>query len=206
MTLRKSIAPRRWLLAALVSFSLMLLSLPALAGRVQLRDPGGLFPPADVSALHAEGGEYPFDVRIVATTEFDQKADFDRYVRAQVNEPNVVVVGVDRAHRFTSVHFGTGVGVSPSEYKAVEQAGSPHFREGNWRAGVEAILGQAKIAAHPSKGAVNSGAAAAPRSTAGSTVFMVLIVVLVVGGLIALVGSVLSRRAAGYWPRSSPSL
>src|SRR5262245_8407737 len=112
---RKSIAPRRWLMAAVVSLALMLLSLPALAGRVQIRDPGGLFNSGDTSALHSEGEQFPFDVRIVASTEYAQKSDFDRYVRAQVNEPNVVVVGIDREHRFTSVHFGTGLGVPSSQ-------------------------------------------------------------------------------------------
>ena len=197
---RKGIAPRRWLLAALISVSLMLLSLSALAGRVQIRDTGGLFNAADTSALRNEGDQYPFDVRIVASTEHAQKAEFDRYVRAQVNEPNVVVVGVDREHRFTSVHFGTGLGVPPAQYKSIQDAGDRHFREGNWRAGVEAILSEARSAAHAGSASSHAAGSTQPgpqtqRSTAGSTIFMGLVALLVVGGVIAFVGSMLSRRA-----------
>jgi hypothetical protein len=208
MTLRKRISLRSWFLAAVVTFSLMLLTLPALAGRVQIRDPGGLFNPADISALHGQGGEYPFDVRVIASSEHDQKADFDRLVRAQVNAPNVVVIGIDPKHRFTSVHFGTGLGVPPSQFKAIEHAGSPHFKEGNWRSGVEAILKETRQASH---GPAASGEAARPRSTAGTTVFYGLIGLLVVGGVIALVASILSRRAReaqvgppGYPPGQAP--
>ena len=197
-------------MAAVVSVTLMLLSLPALAGRVQLRDPGGLLSQADVSALQEVAAGYPFDARVLATSEYENKADFDRHVRAQVNAPNAVVIGIDRTHRFTSVHFGTGLGVPPSQFKAIEQAGNPHFKEGNWRAGVEAILKETRQAAHGAAGST-AGEAAKPRSTAGMTVFYGLIAVLVVGGLIALVGSVLSRRAReaqlgppGYPPGAAP--
>jgi len=116
MPQRKSIARRGWLLAAVVSLALMLLSFPALAGRVQIRDPGGLFTPADTSALHGEGGEYPFDVRIVATSEYDQKADFDKFVGAQVNEPNVVAPRVSAMAVTRSAPSGVNVAVTPFGY------------------------------------------------------------------------------------------
>ena len=93
MIQRTRIPSRRWFPAAILSFFVMLLAFPAFAGRVQVRDSGGLFSSADNAALHSSGDNYPFDVRVLTSSEYDNKAQFDQYVRQQVNEPNVVVVG-----------------------------------------------------------------------------------------------------------------
>jgi len=89
---------------------------------------------------------WPFDARVVVTTEMSSRADFDRYVGAQVASANMVVVGVDPTHRMTSVHFGTGTRIARERFSAIENAGDGWFRQGQWRGGIEAILSSASSA------------------------------------------------------------
>lgn len=194
----------RWL-RVLCTLALVLLApLSAWAGTLQIKDSEGLLSPGDAAALRHEGNDYPFDVRVVTTAEHPDKADLDRYVHEQLAAPNMVVVGVDKAHRHTAVHFGTSTGVPAGEFRAVEQAGNGAFREGNWRAGITAILNQARAVARPSGSlepsagaglAPASDRAASPARASASTAMWGLLVVLIVAGLIVFVGVTLSRRA-----------
>jgi hypothetical protein len=182
------------LLSWLVAMVLSVLAVPAWAGMVQLRDGANVIPEADRTALREEGAQYPFDVRVVTSSEHTQTADFDRYVAAQVARPNMVVVGVDPLHRHTAVHFGRETGIAPSQFRAIEEAGNSSFREGNWRRGVEAILASAK-------GAVGTGVVTAERGVAREEVRSAfgfgLVTILVVLAGIGLVGAFIARRVRG---------
>ena len=122
----------------------------ALAGTLQIRDPGDVLAAQDEQGLRAAAAAWPFDARVVVTTELTSRADFDRYVGAQVAAANMVVVGVDPAHHRTSVHFGTGTRIARDRFSVIENAGDGWFRQANWRGGIEAILTSAS-------GAVGSG-------------------------------------------------
>src|SRR5438128_1266931 len=104
-------ARHRWpslrLLALTLAALLMAAAAPAWAGTLQIRDGANVLSEGDRSALRSEGAAYPFDVRVVTTSEHATAAELDRYVAAQVAKPDMVVVGVDPTHRHTAVHFGT---------------------------------------------------------------------------------------------------
>src|SRR2546427_1376465 len=91
-------------LAPLLLLATVFVAGTARAGTVQIRDEESLLTPADRTALQAAGSNYPFDVRVLTTAA--HSGDLDRYVGEQVTSPNLVVVGVDKEHRRTSVHFG----------------------------------------------------------------------------------------------------
>jgi hypothetical protein len=119
-----------------------LLSGVAFAGTLQIKDDENLLSSADRSTLQSEAGAYPFAVRVLTTSA--HSGDFDHYVGEQVGSPDMVVVGVDKEHRHTSVHFGTASRIAPSEFHAIEQAGNANFKSGDFRAGIEQILNRAK--------------------------------------------------------------
>lgn len=173
-----------------------LLSASALAGTVRIHDGENLLSPADSSALQAAGASYPFDVRVLTNSE--HSADFDRYVGEQVTEPKLVVIGIDRAHRHTSVHFGTGARIAPSEFHAIEQAGNASFRNGDWRGGIDAILSRAKESVGTASGVVagsplaERGAPPARQSTGGFPFGW-----LVLGGAVVVVFLIMRRAVAG---------
>ena len=127
-------------------FAALLLPASAFAGNLQVRDPGDVLPAQDEASLRADARAWPFDARVVVTTDMSSRADFDRYVGQQVGSANMVVVGVDPAHRHTSVHFGTGTRIARDRFGAIENAGDQWFRQGQWRTGVEAILSSANSA------------------------------------------------------------
>ena len=133
-----------------------LLAGSASAGTLQVRDEEHLFSSEDRAALQQDATAYPFDVRVLTTGA--HAADFDHYVGEQVGSPDMVVVGIDKEHRRTSVHFGTGSRIAPTEFHAIEQAGNASFKDGAFRAGVESILTRAKAA-------VGSSPAVGERST-----------------------------------------
>ncbi len=130
----------------------LLIPVTAAAGTLQVRDPSDMLTAQDEAGLREAARAWPFDARVVVTTEMSSRSALDRYVGAQVSSPNMVVVGVDPTHRFTSVHFGTGTRIARDRYSAIENAGDQWFRAGQWRGGVEAIFASAN-------GAVGSGAA-----------------------------------------------
>lgn len=126
--------------------AILLVPTTALAGTLQVRDPGDVLPAQEEASLREVARAWPFDARVVVTTEMSSRAEFDRYVGAQVASANMVVVGVDPSHRMTSVHFGTGTRIARARFSAIENAGDGWFRQGQWRGGVEAILSSASSA------------------------------------------------------------
>jgi len=139
MTLRTRLLSGSLLAALLVPTT-------ALAGTLQIRDPGDVLPALEEVNLREAARAWPFDARVVVTTEMSSRADFDRYVGNQVASANMVVVGVDPTHRMTSVHFGTGTRIARERFSAIENAGDGWFRQGQWRGGIEAILSSASSA------------------------------------------------------------
>jgi uncharacterized membrane protein YgcG len=115
----------------------------ASAGTLQVRDDAMLLSPSDRASLQSSVATYPFDVRVLTTNAFSDRLSFDRYVGAQVASPNMVVIAIAPAIRRTSVHFGTGTRIGPQHWRAIEDAGDPFFRSGQWGMGVSAIAGRA---------------------------------------------------------------
>jgi hypothetical protein len=169
---------------------------------VQIRDEEGLLTPTDRTALQAEGSKYPFDVRILTTGA--HSGDLDRYVGEQVTLPNLVVIGIDKEHRRTSVHFGGQTRIARNEFSTIEHAGNASFKNGDYRAGVEAILDRAQsaVGTAPAVDPGNGPLVTAPaRPASGGFPFGWV----VLGGLL-LVGFLAARRmfSRGGYPNPNP--
>jgi hypothetical protein len=171
--------PLRPLLVALLAvLAALLVAGSSFAGTLQVRDSASLLTPADRHAIESAAERYPFDVRVLTTTDYADQPSFSRYVGAQVSAPDMVVVGIDPAHHHTQVHFGTGSRVDRSQWSSIERAGNPEFREGRWAAGVIAILDAASAA---------TAGAPVGRQSSGSAGWIIGAVVVVAMGLFAIV-------------------
>ena len=160
---------------------------PAFAGTLQLRDEAHVLSAADAARLRSAGGEAPFDTRVVFTSDYAETQELGRFVGSLVDEPNMVVVGVDPVHRHVQVHFGRAAGIARSEWSAIETAGNADFHSGHWADGAESIL---RTAARSATGVpVPAGGASSAVPGPGS----ILVVVLLIGGGVVLL-ALLARR------------
>lgn len=156
------------LLAPVLVVVFALVSSVAFAGTLQVKDEENLLSSADRSALESAVRDYPFDVRVLTTAA--HASDFDEYVVKQGSTSDMVVVGVDKEHRRTSVHFGKGSHIARSEFHAIKEAGNPSFRSGDFGTGIQAILSRAKEAygtapvTDPRAASNETGVAPAPTS------------------------------------------
>jgi hypothetical protein len=134
----------RWLVLA-TTFVLTLLatvssSRQADAGVLKVRDDIHALSADDIGRLrHIVDGE-PFDARLLVTGDSSSQEDLSRVVGSLVSEPDMVVVGLDPRHHRVQVHFGEQSGIPQAAWAGIERAGNDAFRQGDWAAGVAAIL------------------------------------------------------------------
>lgn len=181
----------RSLAAAAALSSVLALGGSALAGTLQVRDDADLLTPAQEAQLRASAARYDFDARVLTDTRFSRRADFDRHVAAQLAGANMVVVGIDPVHRWSSVHFGTGARIATARFSAIENAGDASFRGARWDEGVGAIF----RAAQQAVGSAAAGDAQAGASRPSFPWGYVIFGLLAVGGIALAVRAF--RRAQG---------
>lgn len=171
------------------------LALPsrAFAGTLQIRDDAHVLSVDDGARLRSVVAGAPFDARLVFTSEYADGPELARYVGSLVDEPNTMIVGVDPLHHHVQVHFGRGSGIARPAWPAVERAGNIAFRDGDWAGGAAAIFRTAASAVTELPGAP------APAARAPSAVGSGLMLLLIVGGVIALV-ALFARRRSPYGP------
>jgi hypothetical protein len=186
----------RALLFAIVA-ALLALAFPhrAFAGTLQIRDDAHVLATADADRLRSDLASAPFDGRLVVTNDYAEAVDLSRYVGSLVDEPNMVVVGVDPRHRHVQVHFGRGSGIARTEWASIETAGNDDFRQGNWASGAGAIFRAASHAVSDAPASPREQPAAQP--AAGSRVGSILFWTLIIGGGIAAF-ALFARRRSGY--------
>lgn len=190
-------APARSLVAATTLAAVLVASASALAGTLQVRDEADLLTPAQEAQLRASGARYDFDARVLTSARLTSRADFNRHVAAQVAGPNMVVVGIDPVHRWSSVHFGTGARIASARFAAIENAGDGYFRGARWEEGLGAILG----AAQQSVGTARASVPAPESPQEGFPWRYVVLGLLAVGGIALAVRAFrsTSRAADGGW-------
>jgi hypothetical protein len=96
------------------------------------------------------------------------------------------------------VHFGTGTGIPDREFKAIESAGVPHFKDADWTGGVLAILDRADSAvgtAAPARGAPLQ-TSRGPSSSSGFGFGGVFLFLVIGGGVLFVIWLVARRRSA----------
>jgi hypothetical protein len=131
------------LIAALLAIASLYQANLALAGTLVVHDSVGWIPNRDVSAINAEAGHWPFDLRLLIEDTRDQGA-LEDHAHAAVNGPNVMVIAIDPKRHRTVTRFGVSTGVKPGDYDSISQAGSAHFRSHEIRQGIEAIVARAR--------------------------------------------------------------
>lgn len=192
----------RSLVAATTLTAALTLGAIASAGTLQVRDDADVLTPAQETQLRGRGAQYPFDARVLTSSQFTSRADFDRHVASQLSAPGMVVIGVDPVHRWSSVHFGTATRIGTASFSTIENAGDAYFRGSRWDEGFGAILG----AAQQSVGTATSSEVG-PRGEGAPSSFpwrTVILGLLVVGG-VALAFRAFRRSqqgaAGGAWNR-----
>lgn len=106
-------------------------------------DPSGILSASDYASVN--GVSSPLDVKIIVTST-DSKPGLDMHVHDLVTSANTLAIGIDPVHHYTFTHFGTGTGISRSDYQGVARAGNGEFHAGNWAAGIRAIINAANAA------------------------------------------------------------
>jgi uncharacterized membrane protein YgcG len=152
----------------------MLLSTLAIAGEAQFRDSAELLAPLERQIVANHAADYPFDVRVLTTSDYPSTDQFESYVRSQLNGSNVVIVGIDPTHRRTAVYCGASTRIEASRCKTAGEAARPYFRDARWGAGIEAALERANAAVGTAPGsppAFNNASEAASRRMSGGWVF-----------------------------------
>jgi hypothetical protein len=193
-TLRRSVA-------ALFAVGMLAFAPAASAGSLHTTDDADLFSSAQLGAIRSHVDADDFDVRLLTSSSYASKSDFGNYVHRFVTEPNVVVIGVDPTHRHVSVHFGTGTRIADSEFKTIESAGIPYFKDGDWKGGVLAIVDRAEKAVGTAPGG-GYGAGTHTRTTSttsrssGGSVFGFVMWTVLLLGVIGLLGWLFTRRSA----------
>jgi hypothetical protein len=182
--------PRLFALAVLAFFAALAFQRPAFAGTLQIRDEAHVLAAGDAERLKSAVSTAPFDARLVLSSDYPEPQDLSRFVGSLIDEPNMVAVGVDPKHRHVQVHFGRGTGIEHSEWAAIETAGNGAFRNGDWAEGSAAIF---RTAAQSVTGTVASPANA-PHALGVGKLVMIL---LVVGGGVALIGFLARRFRSG---------
>jgi hypothetical protein len=184
--------PARFVVPTLAC-ALLVATVDASAGQLQLRDEAHLFGAADTAQLRSVVAQAPFDARVVTTTNYADQGAFSRYVDTLVSEPDMVVVGLDPDHHQVQVHFGTGSRIPHAAWSSIERAGNDAFHQGQWEQGSEAIL---RAAANDASGggAVSGPTASAPAGQ-GTSFMGPLVLLLIIAGVIGAVVWLARRRS-----------
>jgi uncharacterized membrane protein YgcG len=186
-------AVRALALAVLVSCVGLTFSGAAFAGTLQIRDESHVLAAGDADRVRSVVGAAPFDARLVFTSDYASKEELGRFVHTILDEPNMVAVGIDPQHHYVEVRFGRGSGVRRAEWGTIESAGNDAFRASRWADGAASIFRDAARSV--------DGSAAVPSSSRegahGVGLGSVLMILLVVGGGVALLGLLARRFTAG---------
>jgi hypothetical protein len=186
--------------AALVAVSLVVTTVAfapaAYAGTLRVEDDAGDLTSQSIQQIQRVVAGAPFDGRLVVTTRYEDAQDLSRYVGTLVTSPDLVVVGLDPAHRHVQVHFGTGSGVARSEWANIERAGNDDFRKADWAGGAAAIF---RTAAQSTSGEVapQAGRPAAQPVVGHSFFGMALTMFLLIAVAAIAIGFFARRRSYG---------
>lgn len=128
----------------LCALLLALLPLAAWAGRVEFRDEAAILAPAVRQDIAARFSAFPFSARVITSTASPSRAALESRAASFLTSSDMIVVGIDPAHRYTVVQVGSGLNLEPGTFSQIAVAGNPSFKGGQWGAGIIAIGETAK--------------------------------------------------------------
>ncbi len=128
----------------LCALLLALLPLAAWAGKVEFRDEAAILAPAVRQDIAARFSAFPFSARVITSTASPSRAALESRAASFLTSPDMIVVGIDPAHRYTVVRVGSGLNLEPGTFSQIAVAGNPSFKGGQWGAGIIAIGETAK--------------------------------------------------------------
>lgn len=128
----------------LCTLLLALLPFAAWAGKVEFRDEAAILGPAVRQDIAARFSAFPFSARVITSTASPSRAALESRAASFLTSPDMIVVGIDPAHRYTVVRVGSGLNLEPGTFSQIAVAGNPSFKSGQWGAGIIAIGETAK--------------------------------------------------------------
>ena len=179
-------------LVALIVTGLLAMS-PAIgrAGGVTFADGAHVLSASDQQSIQSAAQPLSFSVAVITVTGgfANNKTGFVNEMNTYVNS-QTLVIAVDTSDRFSHVAAGTATGLSSAQLLSAKDAASADFGAGKWGAGILTAL--------------QSVAAVAPKSSAGTNaavvVAFVLGAVVIFGGLGWLIVRAARRQAASGGP------
>ena len=151
-----------WLWAGLTVLALTLaLSLnvrQSYAGSVDIKDDANVLSASDKSELQSRGSSLPFNVRLFTSATIGSADQLASQVQSYSSSlGSGLVIGVGTKIGSTKIK-GQNISVNDGEATQIAQTANNSFKQGNWRAGFDAMLDQARqLGTAPISSGSNSG-------------------------------------------------
>ena len=196
----------------------VLLALGACLGQVSIaaaqglnvRDDAGVLTAAERQTIHDAAVKAPFSLSVwtVKGGYAGNKAGFVSAADAMITGNDMVVVAVDTVDKFSHVAARSSR-LSSAAAAAAKSSANPYFAQGQWGAGVKEALSSLTGAAGSSANSApvqGFSGAAAPTASQSSPPWVGLIILLVIGGAIAMGAMALLRSRRRYVPGPQDSV
>ena len=103
----------------LCALLLALLPLAAWAGRVEFRDEAAIIAPVIRQDIAARFSAFPFSARVITSTASPSRAALESRAASFLTSPDMIVVGIDPAHRYTVIRVGSGLNLEPGTFSQI---------------------------------------------------------------------------------------
>lgn len=113
--------------------------LVALAGKVEFRDEAAILPTPLRDSIVTQARQWPFSTRVLTSTASANRGAFERRAMDALNSSDMLVIGIDPAHRYVVIRMGTGLNLEPGGYSRIASAGNDNFKNSRWADGIIAI-------------------------------------------------------------------
>ncbi len=140
---------------------------------------------ADIAQLQNDAQGWPFDVKLLVE-RVDSVSTLGRDAHNLVTNPNVMVLAIDPSGRVLT-RFGKGTGVKTGDFDSISKAGNEHFHNHKWVQGVELVVARAQASAQATVSMSQSATPVTIEHTHGMSGGTVFLIILLFGGMTALV-------------------
>jgi hypothetical protein len=189
---------RRWAAIPLALLLALVMSTGlAFAGSVKYDDQANLLSSSDRTAIQNAASRVNWNIYVWTTTSYTNQNQFADAVRSRSTDQNGVVIGINKGSSggFTYVAPGSSkIGLTSTEASQAADAGDASFKQGQWGAGVSAII--SRIGALSGAPSSSGSSSSQPVSNSGGSGFGA-IACLVIGLIVLVAGSMFFFRRRG---------
>ncbi len=123
-----------------IAIALLLFPVAAFAGGFTVKDRASLFTDSDRSMMEQSASGSPFTVHVLTEAAAPNQAAWEAEVSGAVTASDVLAIGVEKAHRWTTVKAGGSTGIPAGNGASLGDFGNGFFKSGNFGAGIDAII------------------------------------------------------------------